>query len=134
MSLLAAVRIRMLRRPWVLPVFALLGACAPPSTPGGHADPATAVDGQYVPGQVLVQFRPGVTRERIAEILAANGLRLERDHGMPRAFLVSSAGDRPVPEIIARLRRHPEVEYAEPNRLRRISPPRPMPAKPAPNG
>lgn len=133
MALLAAVRIRVRHWPWAVPVLALLGACAPASHSQERADPAAA-NGRYVPGQALVQFRPGVTRERIAEILAADGLRLERDLGMPGAYLVSAMGEQPVPEIIARLRRHPEVEYAEPNWLRRTSPPRPMPVKPAPGG
>ena len=135
MSIFTEVRIMALKLPWILSVLAALGACAPTSYSGGRADPAVAVEGQYVPGELLVLFRPGVAQERVAEILAANGLRIERELGMPRAYLVKSADTRPIHEIIARLRSYPEVESAEPNWVRRIGPPTPAsPAKQAPNG
>jgi hypothetical protein len=94
----------------------------------------TAVDGPYVPGELLVQFRTGIAHERMLEILSVNGLRIERELGIPRAFLVRTADSRTVQEIIVRLRSYPEIESAEPNRLRRIGPPLPPPVKPAPNG
>lgn len=137
MSILTEVRIKALRLPilLLLSVPAVLGACVPKSHSGKAADPAAAMEGQMVPGQLLVQFRPGVTREKIAEILSANGLRIERDLGMPRAYLVISVGASPLLEIMGRLRSCPEVESAEPNWVRRIGPPLPAtPAKPAPDG
>ncbi|HCU52946.1 MAG TPA: hypothetical protein DIC36_01215 [Gammaproteobacteria bacterium] len=93
-----------------------------------------AVDGPYAPGELLVQFRAETTHERMLEILTVNELLIERELGMTNAFLVKTADSRPIPEIIVRLRKYPEVESAEPNRLRRIGPPLPPPVKPAPNG
>jgi|MudIll2142460700_1097286.scaffolds.fasta_scaffold15287_2 hypothetical protein len=134
MSIFTEVRIMALKLPWILSVLAVLGACAQTSYSGGRADPAAAVEGQHVPGELLVHFRPGVAQVRISEILAANGLRIERELGMPRAYLVKSADACPIYEIIARLRSYPEVESAEPNWVRRIGPPSPaVPAKPSPN-
>lgn len=135
MSIFTEVRIMVSKLPWILSVLAVLGACAQTSYSGGRADPAAAVEGQHVPGELLVHFRPGVAQERVAEILAANGLRIERELGMPRAYLAKSVDARPIHEIITRLRSYPEVESAEPNWVRRIGPPSPaIPAKPAPNG
>jgi cell division protein FtsX len=68
------------------------------------------------------------------EILSVNELRIERELGMPRAFLVRISDSRTVQEVIVKLRSYPEVESAEPNRLRRIGPPLPPFVKPAPNG
>jgi len=134
MSIFTDVRIFVSKLPWILSVLAVLGACAQTSYSGGRAAPAAAVEGQHVPGELLVHFRLGVAQERVAEVLAANGLHIERELGMPRAYLVKSADARPVHEIIARLRSYPEVESAEPNWVRRIGPPSPaIPAKPAPN-
>jgi hypothetical protein len=94
-----------------------------------------AVETLHIPGELLVQFRPGVAQERVAEILSAHGLIIERDLGMPLAYLTRSVGALTLPELIASLHSYPEVVSVEPNRVRRIGPPSPpVPAKPAPNG
>jgi hypothetical protein len=134
MSMLPGVCRKAWRMPWIFCVLAVLGSCTPPSQSNGGTVPVTAVDGPYVPGELLVQFRTGIAHERMLEILSVNGLRIERELGIPRAFLVRTADSRTVQEIIVRLRSYPEIESAEPNRLRRIGPPLPPPVKPAPNG
>lgn len=135
MSILTEVRIMTLRLPLILSVLAMLGACMPTAHSDSRAGPTPTQEGQHVPGELLVQFRPHTSRERATEILSANGLRIERDLGMPRAYLVKSVDASPISEIIVRLRNYPEVESAEPNRMRWLGPPvKPISAKPAPNG
>lgn len=135
MSVMSGVRRTVWRLPWLLSVLAVPVACAPFSHSTSSLVSAASASGQYVPGEVLVQFRPGTTHERIVKILLAEGLRIKRELGMPYAYLVKPTESLPVHEIIARLSSHPEVEYVEPNWVRRIGPPSPpVPTKPAPNG
>jgi len=106
---------------------------APPST--GSSREAILPPRQHVPGEVIVQFRAGTSGERIHEIVVAIGASVEKDLGTPLVYLMRFSGERPVDEIVARLRSYPEVLHAEVNRVIRIEPPRPIPGtKLAPSG
>ena len=69
-----------------------------------------------VPGEVLVQFRPGTPRQRLEEILAELNLRLGKSLGTPGAFVLKFSAPTTVEEVIRRLKQFPEVRLAEPNR------------------
>lgn len=89
-------------------------------TPASTAEPA-------IPGEVLVQFRQGTPNARMEEILAAAGARAVKSLGTPHAALVRPSGGDSADELIVRLRQYPEVQFVEPNRIRRIEPPPELP-------
>lgn len=90
---------------------------------------------QHVPGEAIVQFRTDTSKARIHEIVAAAGAMIVRDLGAPSTYLVRITSERPIDELLARLRGYSEVLHAEPNRVMQIEPPRPIPgAKPVPSG
>jgi Fervidolysin N-terminal prodomain len=88
----------------------------------------------YVQGEVVVQFRAGVTAGRIAALLAELGLAPGRPAGVPGFIVARIVDGSSVPEAIRRLQARPEVESAEPNYLTRLAPPergpRPQPIAP----
>ena len=82
----------------------------------------------FVPGQVIVRFQPGVTREQISDFYAQYGLaekgNLDRDptdtdEGMRLAAAPVDIDDR----LIELLENDPKVVYAEPNYLLQINAP-----------
>jgi subtilisin family serine protease len=83
---------------------------------------AVAAGGEFVPGEVIVKFRPGVTvARRTAALGRANGQAAERI----LTAMMRRSGDaegltivrtsKSVPDAIAALRGSPDIEYAEPN-------------------
>ena len=100
------------------------GACTPnvSSSSPLPLPPESSAD-QVVPGEVLVQFRPGTTSMRIEEIMAATGARSVKSLGTPLVFIVRPLGERTAGELTARFREYNDVLYAEQNRVRRIEPP-----------
>ena len=83
-----------------------------PGIPTGTADPADCL-----PGEALVLFQPGTPEERVAAILGLLSLKRGRSLGTPLAIVVTFSTDRPVMEVVAELRKLPEVKHAEPNRI-----------------
>jgi hypothetical protein len=78
------------------------------STKGTMAQP-------FVPGEVLIKFRPSVSRERIDAILKENGTALMariKGSGVHRVRIV---GKDAVESVVKKLSALQEVEYAEPN-------------------
>ena len=115
---------------------AATSACVQQAPPGtGSSRDAVSPARQHVPGEVIVQFHAGTSSVRIHEIVAAAGASVVRDLGTPFTCLVRFSSERPMDEIIVRLRGYSEVLNAEPNWLVRIEPPRPIPGfKPEPSG
>ena len=101
-----------------------IGACTPnvSSSSPLPLPPESSAD-QVVPGEVLVQFRPGTTSMRIEEIMAATGARSVKSLGTPLVFIVRPPGERTAGELMARFREYNDVLYAEKNQVRRIEPP-----------
>lgn len=104
----------------------MLNACS-----GGAAPPRSSVArdnaADVVPGEVIVQFRPGTSAQRIDAVLQATGTRIERHLGMPLVYSLRFSGDIPVEEMVQRFKSYPEVENVEPNRVIRLEPPRAPP-------
>jgi len=125
----------MLKPLWLLATVAAFAACAPGAPPAGGGVQPERVVGRYVPGELIVKFRPGTSRDRIGEILAAQRLSIKREMGAPDTYLIQAIEAHPVPDLIRRLRAYGEVQSADPNWIRRIGPlPEPPRTKPAPNG
>lgn len=86
-------------------------------SPGGIKLNETATQ-NIVPGQIIVRFRPGAARSEIAQQHRANkkaDMLLERTE-----ILEVPVGEEA--EIAARLSRHPNVEFAEPDLVMTVGP------------
>ncbi|OQW35226.1 MAG: hypothetical protein A4E19_16780 [Nitrospira sp. SG-bin1] len=70
---------------------------------------------RFVPRQVLVKFKNGVSQERIVSILKSNRTDLIAELQQGRLYHVTILNDRSIESVITELTSHPEVEYAEPN-------------------
>lgn len=104
-----------------------LAACSS-GAPAAGPNPAGDTTADVVPGQVIVKFRAGTSELRQAAVLEASEARVGRALGAPGTYLLHFETAIPVTEMIERLSRHPEVEYAEPNRIIRLDPPHLPPA------
>ena len=101
----------------------LLCACAGTSvvtpasseTPKSRPTPRSAI----VPGEVLVKFRSQVPKERIAVVLAEMGAEVIRSYEGLRLYHLRIVSDEPLEVVIRRFSLLPEVEYAEPNYIRK---------------
>ena len=83
-------------------------------------DPAVAMSRKppepaYVPGQVVVKFQEGVSRERIGQIVAAENGTVEKVLARSGLHLVYIGPDRDVMDAVTSFGEYPEVQYAEPN-------------------
>lgn len=71
----------------------------------------------YVPGELLVKFRPGISEERIDWILNSIGAQAMDSIATIRLYRVRIAEPDKMAEAVAVLQGFSEVEYAEPNYL-----------------
>ena len=69
----------------------------------------------YVPGQVVVTFQEGVSREKIAQIVEAENGTIESVLARSGLHLVRLEQGQDVMDAVARFTDYPEVQYAEPN-------------------
>ena len=81
------------------------------------ADPAT----RFVPGEVLVRFREGVSAAARADALGDQGATLAREMLVPGLVLVRIKPGQGVPGAVQAFERRSDVEYAEPNWIYRPS-------------
>lgn len=95
-----------------------------------RASGATAAT--IVPGQAIVQFRPGTSAARVEAVLEATGTRVVQRLSIPRTYVLGFSSDVPVDEMVERFQNYPEVQYVEPNRVIRLEPPGVPPPKPGP--
>jgi subtilisin family serine protease len=104
-----------------------LSACADTTDPFSPSVPVTAdaqvsgvsgADADFVPGQVLVRFRPGAARNQIAE---ENRARPKEETRLERLWVLEvEEGEELV--VANNLARNPNVEFAEPNWLLQVVP------------
>jgi thermitase len=77
-------------------------------------------DREFVPGELLVRFRPGVVESTRASVLRDEGAALEERLQLPGTVLVRLPPGQSAPAAADEFERHPEVRYAEPNRLHHL--------------
>jgi hypothetical protein len=70
---------------------------------------------RVIPHEVLVKFKDGISKERIAFILRDNKVDIIAEIQGGRLFHVRILDDRSVESAINQLSLYQEVEYAEPN-------------------
>jgi len=91
------------------------GAAGGVRASGPPAGVERAGGAEYVPGEVLVAFRPGVGAAARARTLHARGARVTERLAGGRATRVALRSGSSVLAAVAALRRDPSVLYAEPN-------------------
>lgn len=70
---------------------------------------------RFLPAEVLVKFKDGISQERITSILKNNRIGVIAEIQRGRLYHVRILDDRSVESAINRLSSYQEVEYAEPN-------------------
>lgn len=70
---------------------------------------------RFMPAEVLVKFKAGISQERIASILKDNGIEVIAEIQRGRLYHVRILDDRSVESAINQLSSYREIEYAEPN-------------------
>ena len=70
---------------------------------------------QFVPGEVLVKFKAGLTREEIDGIRKAYGLSLMKRIESIGVYRFKIPPGSTVEDMVDALKKDPHVEYAEPN-------------------
>jgi subtilisin family serine protease len=105
-------------------IVAAAAALAPAATalsasPGADATgplaPATFAEQRFVPGEVVVGFRPGLSGATRASVLREAGAALEERLAVSGAMVVRVPAGESVPAAADELERDPRVRYAEPN-------------------
>ena len=119
-----------MKRPaFALTVLLLLALLIPAQTRPVFATPMAQADEEtpaYVPGQLIIGFRPGVTQEQIADFYADYGLAEKED--LDSNHEDADVGQRlasiqvdVTPDLVQLLESDPRVRYAEPNYLLHIA-------------
>lgn len=107
-----------MRRNRVLAIAVALGLTALGTGPSGAAA-GPADEREFVPGEVVVRFKPGVAAGGQSAVLGEADATVERSLPIPGVKLVALEGDHSVPEAVAALEDEPQVVYAEPNYIYR---------------
>jgi subtilisin family serine protease len=103
-------------------LFCASGAGAGTPAPAGlERHGAGAGSPEYVPGEVIVRFRAGTTTAARSSTLAATQGQVVQSLGLPGATLVRLADGVSVESAVAELEGDPDVLYAEPNYIYKLS-------------
>lgn len=70
---------------------------------------------RFVPHEVLVKFKDGISQERIASILKDTRTEILSELQRGRLYHIRILDDRSVESAITQLTSYQEIEYAEPN-------------------
>jgi hypothetical protein len=90
-------------------------------TQGAHEGISGAEARDYKSGEVLVKFKPYVTEAEIDRIAKISGLEMMKIVSPPNLFLFKVIGNSSLRDVIKLLKRFEEIEYSEPNYLRKHS-------------
>ncbi|MDH5741306.1 MAG: hypothetical protein OEY77_13370 [Nitrospira sp.] len=70
---------------------------------------------RFVPQEVVVKFKDGISQEKIASILKDNRIEVLSEIQRGRLYHVRILDDRSIESAITQLTSYQEIEYAEPN-------------------
>ena len=96
----------------------LLTACeasGPPASNVAEGSTEQKVTRPFVPGEVLIKFKPSISSERIDAILKESGTELIREIKGVGIHHVRIVGKESIESVVKNLSTFPEIEYAEPN-------------------
>ena len=103
-------------------LFAADGQRRPSASTAFAASPASLPPGAvYVPGEVLVKFRPEIPVAQRSGILSIYGMAVLQNLPVLNACRLGVPAGYSVEEAVAAWRQNPSVEYAEPNYIVRAS-------------
>src|SRR6185503_7249930 len=85
------------------------------ATIGTAAAFGQAIDDNFVPGEVIIQFNEAASNEHLKDALTRAGLLVQEHLNANKPGLVHAKTKLHVPQAIAALQNHPAVEFAEPN-------------------
>ena len=109
----------------VLAAFAVLTALAGASTQGdaplAPAEAERPAAAEFVPGEVIVRFRDGVSRAEQSRTVRSEGGRIDRSLTLEDTKVVQLAEGADVEAAAAELEDDPDVLSAEPNYIRHAS-------------
>jgi hypothetical protein len=74
----------------------------------------------YVPGQILVRFRNGIEAKEVERIRSEAGLQILKVASAPDLYLMKITDGCEVEDMLVRLKKYPEIVYAEPNYVRTL--------------
>lgn len=74
----------------------------------------------YVPGQILVRFRNGIEAKEVERIQSEAGLQTLKVVSAPDLYLMKITDGSAVEDMLVRLKKYPEIVYAEPNYVRTL--------------
>jgi thermitase len=101
---------------WVVslgPVLSTAAALPQQTNKGGEGSRPAA---KYQPGEVLVRFRPGISKSQMDAVHASVGAKVVRSYSrVENLQLVRLPANVSVREAIRRYRQNPQVLYAQPN-------------------
>jgi len=103
----------------VVPVLAVLATVVPAASSAGPTGGSRVAKqgSRWVPGEVLVGFRPWLDTAARREVVRGESARTIRSLRIPGTWLVETAPGQSVAEAVASFETNPEVAYAEPNYL-----------------
>jgi subtilisin family serine protease len=96
-------------------VLLALAALAGAAVAGARGAPAPAAIPEYVPGELLVQFKPGLRAAAQTSLLASEGASLERRLAAPHTALVRLAEGASVAAAVESFEQRADVAGAQPN-------------------
>jgi serine protease len=100
----------------LLVLVALLAASTVPTAAREPGPDPVALEGEVIPGEVIVSFRGGRTETaRVNGLTRVESLSGAEEVADPSAPVLMSTGGRPVGEVLAELRADASVQAAEPN-------------------
>lgn len=110
-------------------IFATISCYKSPSATQPELEKAEAENGEvhgiegkdYMTGEVLVKFKSSVNKPAIEKIIKTLGLKKIKVISSPNLYLLKIVGSSTVPEAIENLKKFDEVDYSEPNYIRRGS-------------
>jgi len=91
---------------------------SPSQTPRG----GQSVPSPYRPGELLVKFKVGVPHTRIEEINTVQGTKMVQYFESSGVYLLKITNENSVEKTVGQYAQLPEVEYAEPNYIRKSLP------------
>jgi len=96
----------------IIPLFLILFLLTGSKRPTASENP-----GKYLPDQLLVKFKPQISKEEIDNINKKFGCKVIKYISDQRLYLIELPKGASVREMIDSYQQIPEVDYAEPNYL-----------------
>ena len=109
------IRVLLTLRVLLTSISLFLTACEATSSPVKNVAEGSTGAQPFVPGEVLIKFKPSISSERIDAILKDSGTELIRQIKGVGIHHVRIVGKESIETVVKKLSTFQEIEYAEPN-------------------